>query len=45
MDFKHDQLSNGNSYRLFNVLYDYNWEGLRIDVDFSLPAERGVRSL
>jgi putative transposase len=30
---------------LFNVIDDYNREGLVIDVDFSLPAERVVRSL
>jgi putative transposase len=45
MDFMHDQLSDGRSYRLFNVIDDYNREGLCIDVDFSLPAERVIRSL
>jgi putative transposase len=38
MDFMHDQLADGRSIRLFNVLDDYNREGLIIDVDFSLPA-------
>lgn len=28
-----------------NVLDDFNREGLSIEVDFSLPAERVVRSL
>ena len=45
MDFMHDSLQDGRSYRLFNVIDDYNREGLCIDVDFSLPSERVVRSL
>lgn len=45
MDFMHDQLDNGRSYRLLNVLDDFNREGLAIEVDFSLPAERVVRTL
>jgi putative transposase len=45
MDFMHDQLSDGRSIRLFNVIDDFNREGLVIDVDFSLPSERVIRSL
>ena len=45
MDFMHDQLEGGRSYRLFNVLDDFNREGLAIEVDLSLPAERVVRAL
>lgn len=45
MDFMHDQLQDGRSYRLFNVIDDFNREGLGIEVDFSLPAERVIRSL
>ncbi|MGD8380169.1 MAG: IS3 family transposase [Gammaproteobacteria bacterium] len=45
MDFMHDQLTDGRSYRLFNVIDDYNREGLDIVVDLSLPAERVTRSL
>lgn len=45
MDFMHDQLSDGRCFRLFNVIDDYNREGLAIDVDFSLPASRVIRSL
>jgi putative transposase len=45
MDFMHDQLSDGRSIRLFNVIDDFNREGLCIDVDFSLPSERVIRSL
>jgi putative transposase len=45
MDFMHDSLQDGRTYRLFNVIDDYNREGLCIEVDFSLPAERVVRAL
>jgi putative transposase len=45
MDFMADQLADGRSIRTLNVLDDFNREGLCIDVDFSLPAERVVRSL
>jgi len=45
MDFMHDQLSDGRTFRLFNVIDDFNREGLGIEVDFSLPAERVCRAL
>ena len=45
MDFMYDQLADGRSIRLFNVIYDYNREGLCIDVDFSLPSLRVIRAL
>jgi putative transposase len=45
MDFMHDQLSDGRGVRLFNVIDDFNREALAIDVDFSLPALRVIRSL
>ena len=45
MDFMHDQLADGRTIRLFNVIDDFNREGLCIDVDFSLPALRVIRSL
>lgn len=45
MDFMHDHLSDGRAYRLFNVLDDFNREGLGIEVDFSLPALRVIRTL
>ena len=38
MDFMHDQLGDGRPFRLFNVLDDFNREGLGIEADFSLPA-------
>lgn len=45
MDFMHDQLVDGRSYRLLNIIDDCNREGLAIEVDLSLPAERVVRTL
>ena len=45
MDFMHDQLNDGRRYRLLNVIDDFNREGLCIEVDFSLPTERVIRSL
>jgi putative transposase len=45
MDFMHDQLADGRCYRLFNVIDDFNREGLGIEVGFSLPAERVIRAL
>ena len=40
MDFMHDQLEDGRSFRLLNILDDCNREGLGIEVDFSLPSAR-----
>lgn len=45
IDFMHDQLGDQRRYRLFNVIDDYNREGLGIEVDLSLPCERVIRSL
>ena len=45
MDFMHDQLQDGRSYRLVNVSDDFNREALGIEADFSLPSERVIRSL
>lgn len=45
MDFMADQLADGRAFRTLNVLDDENREGLAIEVDFSLPAERVVRTL
>lgn len=41
----HDQSSDGRSIRLFYVIGDFKREGLAIDIDFSLPASRLIRSL
>ena len=45
MDFMHDQLEDGRSIRLLNVIDDFNREALGIEVDFSLPAQRVIRVL
>jgi len=45
MDFMHDQLEDGRSYRLLNILDDCNREGLAIEAGLSLPAERVIRAL
>ena len=45
MDFMSDGLSDGRKIRTFNVIDDYNREALGIEVDFSLPAARVIRSL
>ena len=40
-----DRLEDGRQFRLLNVPDDFNREGLGIEVDFSLPAEGGIRGL
>ena len=45
MDFMAYRLSNGSKFRTFNVLDDFNREGLGIEVDVSLPSLRVMRSL
>jgi len=45
MDFMHDELLDGRKFRLLNILDDFNREGLEIEVDFSLPALRVIRTL
>ena len=45
MDFMSDQLWNGKPFWTLNILDHFNREGSAIDVDFSLPAARVIRSL
>ena len=45
MDFMSDALSDGRSIRTFNVIDDFNREGLAVDVDLSMPSTRVIRSL
>ncbi len=45
MDFMSDSLWDGRSYRLLNILDDYNREMLSIVADISLPALRVIRVL
>ena len=44
-DFMSDVLWGGRRFRTFNVVDDFNREGLAIEVDLNLPAERVVRVL
>ena len=45
LDFMNDSLTDGRAYRTLNVIDDFNREGLAIEVDHSLPAERVTRVL
>jgi putative transposase len=45
MDFMHDQLGDRRTFRIFNVIDDFNREGLVMDIDHSLPAQRVIQSL
>lgn len=45
MDFMHDQLEDGITFRLFNVIDDFNRKAIGMEVDFSLPSERVIREL
>jgi putative transposase len=45
IDFMHDQLEDGRSFRLLNIIDDHNREGLGVEIDFSLPADRVIRAL
>lgn len=45
MDFLHDQLADGRTIRVLNVMDDHNREVLGIEVDFSLPSQRVIRAL
>ena len=45
MDFMHDQLEDGCSIRLLNVIDDFNCEVLGIEVGFSLPSHHVIRAL
>ena len=45
VDFMSDALHDGRAFQTFNVIDDFNREGLRIEVDVSLTAQRIVRVL
>jgi putative transposase len=45
MDYMHDSLWDGRTFRLLNIIDDYNREVLAMEVDTSLPALRLVRIL
>jgi putative transposase len=45
MDFVHDGLLQGKSFRAFNVIDDFNREILNITIDTSLTSKRVIREL
>ncbi len=45
LDYMHDSLWDGRTFRMLNVIDDYNREVLRIETDTSLPALRVIRVL
>lgn len=45
LDYLHDSLWDGRTFRLLNILDDYNRQVLRIEADTSLPALRVIRAL
>ncbi len=45
MDFVHDGLLQGRTFRAFNVIDDFNREALSIAIDTSLTSQRVVREL
>ena len=45
LDFMSDALTDGRAYRTLNVIDDFSREGLAVEVDHSLPAERVTRAL
>lgn len=45
LDFMHDSLWDGRTFRMLNVIDDFNREVLRIETDTSLPALRVIRVL
>ena len=44
MEFMRDQLEDGRSFRLLNVIDEFSREALPISVDFSVSAERVIRT-
>ena len=45
VDCMHDQLTDGRTFRIFNVIDDFNREALVMEIDLSLPADRVMRAL
>ena len=45
MDFMSDSLGDGRALRTFNVIDDYNREGVGIETNFSFPAALVIRAL
>ncbi len=45
MDFMHDQLEDSRTFRLLNVIDDFNREAIGMEVDFSFLSERVICEL
>jgi putative transposase len=45
MDFMHDQLEDGRTFRVLNVIDDFSREAIGMEVDFSLPSKHVIREL
>ena len=45
MDFMHDCLVHGKTFRTLNILDDFNREALQIAIDTSISSERVIREL
>ena len=45
MDFMHDQLRDGRTLKLFNLIDNFNREATGKEIDFSLSLERVIREL
>lgn len=45
LDFMHDSLWDGRTYRMLNIIDDYNREVVAIETDTSLPSARVIRVL
>jgi putative transposase len=45
MNFLHDQLEDGLTFRLFNGIDDFNREAIGMEMGFNFPSERGIREL
>lgn len=45
IDFMTDRLEDGRTFRLLNIMDDFNRESLMIEVDTSLPSLRVIRAL
>lgn len=43
MDFMTDRPADGRAFWLLNLLEEFNWNGMGIEVDFSQSAERVIR--
>jgi putative transposase len=45
MDFMHEQLQDGRSFRLLNLIDDFSREALAIETDFSLLSAQVISAL